>query len=217
MKERMKSGLRDTKGEMICLGDTVRCTISLGVFGEFPATGKVEFNDGCFEIHYSSDDGLHSGREYLKYPVMNRACTITGREEPSGDGGREEPGVQLLDGFSVIDKTTGKYPDLAKIAAEEQWAKDAFLLWCDMDGFTVDECGELMLQDECGHCAYCPEGRFIVVPKKTAAKKPSADVWMKSNGCTGPVIRCPECGKPIGKGTLVCGCGQHIDWDGTAG
>ena len=66
--------------------------------------------------------------------------------------------------FDVIDTKTGEYPDLWKIALEEDWAKD--LMYCDMEGFAIEEDGTLILLDECGRHAYCPEGRFKIVLAK---------------------------------------------------
>ncbi len=40
-----------------------------------------------------------------------------------------------------------------QIALKEDWAKH--LVYCDMDGFVVNEYGELILMDECGNYA-CP-------------------------------------------------------------
>lgn len=57
--------------------------------------------------------------------------------------------------FTVIDKKTGKYPDLQEIALTEDWAKH--LMYCDMEGFAIQEDGTLILMDECGNMAYCPE------------------------------------------------------------
>lgn len=63
-------------------------------------------------------------------------------------------------GIEVIDKETGTYPDLEKIALTEEWAKD--LCYCDMEGFALTEDGCLILLDECGRFAYCPPDRFTV-------------------------------------------------------
>lgn len=60
--------------------------------------------------------------------------------------------------FDVIDTKTGNYADLQKLALKEEWAKG--LVYCDMEGFAIEQDGTLMLLDECGHCAYPPEGRF---------------------------------------------------------
>ena len=64
-------------------------------------------------------------------------------------------------GFTVIDNQTGTYPDCEKIALNEEWARG--LIYCDIDGFAINEDGSLILMDECGHCAYCPSDRFTVV------------------------------------------------------
>ena len=63
--------------------------------------------------------------------------------------------------FSVVDNRTGEYPDLWEIASNEEWAKH--LMYCDMEGFAIGEDGSLLLLDECGGVAYCPEGRFTIV------------------------------------------------------
>ena len=66
----------------------------------------------------------------------------------------------LMRGFDVVDTKTGEYPDLWEIALTEDWAKD--LMYCDMEAFAIEEDGTLILLDECGRYAYCPEGRFEV-------------------------------------------------------
>ena len=63
--------------------------------------------------------------------------------------------------FTVIDKTTGEYPSLKQIALKEEWAQN--LIYTDMDGFCINEDGNLLLMDECGNVAYCPPGRFKIV------------------------------------------------------
>jgi len=63
--------------------------------------------------------------------------------------------------FHVIDKTTGKEPDLERIVLDEEWASD--LIYCDMEGFALLEDGNLILLDECGNWAYCPYDRFEVI------------------------------------------------------
>ena len=63
--------------------------------------------------------------------------------------------------FNVVDNKTNKYPDLYNLALKEDWAKD--LMYCDMDGFAINEDGNLVLMDECGKVAYCPKDRFTVV------------------------------------------------------
>lgn len=63
--------------------------------------------------------------------------------------------------FSVIDKTTGEYPDVVKIARTEDWAKH--LMWMDISGFALFEDGGLYLMDDCGNTACCPHGRFEIM------------------------------------------------------
>jgi len=63
--------------------------------------------------------------------------------------------------FSVIDNKTGRKADTYQIALKEEWAKH--LMYCDMDGFAITEDGTLVLLDECGGVAYCPNDRFQIV------------------------------------------------------
>ena len=63
--------------------------------------------------------------------------------------------------FTVIDKNTGKYPDTYSIARRCSWAKH--LVYCDIDGFALTEDGQLVLMDECGNIAYCPNDRFEII------------------------------------------------------
>lgn len=63
--------------------------------------------------------------------------------------------------FTVIDNETGNYPNCEKIARTEEWAKH--LIYCDIDTFAINEDGNLILIDDCGNCAYCPNDRFTVV------------------------------------------------------
>lgn len=63
--------------------------------------------------------------------------------------------------FTVVDRQTGKYPNLKKIASEEDWAKT--LIYCDVDAFAIAEDGSLLLMDDCNNIVWCPEGRFEVV------------------------------------------------------
>lgn len=66
--------------------------------------------------------------------------------------------------FDVIDTKTGAYPDVEKIALNEEWAKG--LIYCDIDCFAMQEDGNLVLIDDCGNFAYPPEKRFKVILKK---------------------------------------------------
>lgn len=63
--------------------------------------------------------------------------------------------------FTVIDKTTGKAPDTQQIALHEDWADG--LIYCDMEGFAIQEDGILILMDECGNFRYCPPHRFDII------------------------------------------------------
>ena len=63
--------------------------------------------------------------------------------------------------FNVIDKNTGVYPDVQKIALEENWAHN--LVHCDIQGFAITEDGGLVLMDECGNVSSCPFDRFDIV------------------------------------------------------
>lgn len=62
--------------------------------------------------------------------------------------------------FNVIDPKTGEYPDLEHIAKTEEWAQS--LVPCDMDGFCINEDGNLLLMDECGNYVCCPPDRFLI-------------------------------------------------------
>lgn len=93
--------------------------------------------------------------------------------------------------FKVIDVNTGKYPNLRDIAKED-WAKD--LMWMDMDGFALTEEGSLLLMDECGNSAYCPQGRFEVITDRIELYVDKEDIVQQSeilfeNGYTNLVIK----------------------------
>ena len=106
-----------------------------------------------------ADEAKRIAREYLTDPyhvisavaVLDKTPTLTPPNEP------------LISGFDVIDTKTGEYPDLWEIALKEDWANG--LMYCDMEGFAIEEDGTLLLLDECGKHAYCPEGRFKIVPR----------------------------------------------------
>ena len=73
----------------------------------------------------------------------------------------DKPVELEITGFHVIDKTTGKEPDICEVALHEDWAKG--LIYCDMEGFFIDEDGRLILADECGNYRYVPSDRYDVV------------------------------------------------------
>ena len=79
---------------------------------------------------------------------------------------RLEKAVELP--FIVIDKMTGKEADEYEIALHEKWAND--LVYCDMEGFAIEQDGTLILLDECGQFVYCSSDRFEVVPKSRLAE-----------------------------------------------
>lgn len=62
--------------------------------------------------------------------------------------------------FVVIDNKTGEEADAYEIALKEDWAKG--LIYCDIEGFAILEEGNLVLLDECGNVAYCPNDRFTI-------------------------------------------------------
>lgn len=63
--------------------------------------------------------------------------------------------------FRVIDSKTGKEADTYKIALREKWATG--LVYCDMEGWALEEDGTLLLVDECGNFKYADRERFKVV------------------------------------------------------
>ena len=71
-------------------------------------------------------------------------------------------GLPQFDVFELAEGgKTLKAVDEQKIALTEEWAKR--LMYCDMDGFALTQEGDLILIDECGNFAYCPEERFVVI------------------------------------------------------
>lgn len=95
-----------------------------------------------------TDPETGSFAEWLAEYLVQRLSTLTQPNEP------------VTRGFDVIDTKTGEYPDLWDIALKEDWAKG--LMYCDMEGFAIEEDGTLLLLDECGKFRYCPIGRFEV-------------------------------------------------------
>lgn len=123
----------------------------------------------------------------------------------------------MIKEFTVIDNNTGKQADLMEIALNEEWADG--LMYCDMDGFAIMEDGSLILIDECGKYAYCPEGRFTVVEKAPLIKTNICKVCEKITNANKdifwvfarthqpedqeefrrvPARFCPACGRDIG-------------------
>ena len=106
--------------------------------------------------------------------------------------------------FSVIDKKTGQVPDLVGIALKESWAMN--LIHCDMEGFAINEEGDLILMDECGNIVHCPGDRFEVIPEKLK-------IILVASLNEGT---CPKCSKEIYKGNVrnFCpNCGVALEWE----
>lgn len=70
--------------------------------------------------------------------------------------------------FIVLDKKTGKEADEYDISLHEDWAKH--LMYCDMEGFAIEQDGTIILLDECGQFVYCSSDRFEVVPEARLAE-----------------------------------------------
>ena len=106
------------------------------------------------------DKGFDDGLKYV-LDLIEKAPTLTPPNEP------------LVTGFDVVDTKTGEYPELEKIALKEDWAKH--LMYCDMEGFAIEEDGTLLLLDECGKQACCPAGRFEIRPLQEGDDESGAD------------------------------------------
>ena len=61
--------------------------------------------------------------------------------------------------FKIIDKKTGKEPTERVI---QNIAKRGNLIPCDIDGFYIDEDGQIILVDDCGNCTWLDMSRFKV-------------------------------------------------------
>lgn len=120
--------------------------------------------------------------------------------------------------FTVIDVKTGEYPDLEAIALHEDWAKG--LVYCDMEGFAIEEDGTLLLMDECDNSRYCPVGRFEIVwdedtdkqEENEAVFKPHyVDIYGKNFVCG---VECSACHKEISSTYKFCPyCGRALKWE----
>ena len=68
--------------------------------------------------------------------------------------------------FRVIDNELGREPTIGELEAElactgkDHWAYG--LCWSDLDGWYIDQYGNLILADECGNYAFPPPGRYRV-------------------------------------------------------
>lgn len=67
--------------------------------------------------------------------------------------------------FKVIDLQTGKEADIYEIVIksyrEKTWAER--LVYCDIEGWAIEEDGTLVVLDECGNYAYPPKERFQII------------------------------------------------------
>lgn len=113
--------------------------------------------------------------------------------------------------FRVIDKKTGKEADPYEIALHEEWAQG--LVYCDMEGFTITENGDLMLADECGNVVYCDTERFKVVFEDDRPHGEwiirrdirGAHIYSVCSNCNVPYLDtdfpnfCPNCGADMRK------------------
>lgn len=61
--------------------------------------------------------------------------------------------------FKIIDRKTGKEPTDRVIAAQARLGQ---LITCDIDGFYVNEDGQIILVDDCGNCTWLDMNRFKV-------------------------------------------------------
>lgn len=92
--------------------------------------------------------------------VLRQMVDYTKRLQAENVALRERLDKAVEHHFYVFDKKTGKEADVYEIALNEDWAKH--LMYCDMDGFAIDQDGILILIDECGQLAYCSSGRFEI-------------------------------------------------------
>ena len=123
---------------------------------------------------------------------------------------------------------TGAYPDVEKIALNEEWAKG--LIYCDIDCFAMQEDGNLILIDDCGNFAYPPEKRFKVVLEKEPNEPLTLEelslcndpVWIKRIGdkdlCDDgwAIVEGPRCltwhnGVPVSWGIRVWWPGSEVE------
>lgn len=111
--------------------------------------------------------------------------------------------------FTVIDTNTGEYPDLEAIALHEDWAKG--LVYCDMEGFAIEEDGSLLLLDECDNSRYCPIGRFEVVWEEQEPVKPICQILFDV-----PYYFCGSCKTMLNmyavKAKYCSQCGRQVKW-----
>lgn len=131
--------------------------------------------DNCEFLQDKSNDNLIDGycKKYNQsltfydwFEKCDKCLIETLQSENASLRARLEKAVELP--FIVIDKKTGKEADEYEIALHEDWAKH--LMYCDMEGFAIEQDGTLMLLDECGQFIYCSSDRFEVVSEARLAE-----------------------------------------------
>lgn len=116
--------------------------------------------------------------------------------------------------FKVINKRTGKEPDLWQIARRCKWAKH--LVYCDMEGFAIEEDGTLILLDECGNVAYPPNGMFEIIWDSPAAhghwEETPIPIWLRNNTTRTYYFKCNKCSSTSWNRDNYCShCGAKMD------
>lgn len=99
------------------------------------------------------------------YPIL-RDYILKLQAENAALRERLEKAIEIP--FKVIDKLTGDEADIYNIALNEKWA--SHLVYCDMEGFAVEQDGSLVLLDECDHMAYPSADRFEIISEKRLAE-----------------------------------------------
>jgi len=85
--------------------------------------------------------------------------------------------------FRIIDNKTGKEPTDRVIS---NIARKGGLMEMDIDGFYVDEDGQIILVDDCGNCTWVDAKRFKV------EHETGHWIWQKED-----IYKCSECGEDI--------------------
>jgi len=99
--------------------------------------------------------------------------------------------------FKIIDTRTGKEPTDRVIS---NIARKGGLMEMDIDGFYVDEDGQIILVDDCGNCTWVDAKRFKV--------EPETGHWIEHDN--GAWWECSECHSERAYGNEYCpDCGSH--------
>lgn len=134
----------------------------------------IIYHTGCTGACCECDYSKHSDADtYCKAMLKASALIAAGigdvkeaETENAALRERLEKSVELP--FIVIDKKTGKEADEYNISLHEDWAKH--LMYCDMEGFAIEQDGTIILLDECGQFVYCSSDRFEVVSEARLAE-----------------------------------------------